>query len=195
MKRSLLLLAACLLGTPAYAGTIQVKVMQSSGEFFPESQGPTISWGRKEGEGKYSHMGSKGPDQREFTVELAEGTWHFGTSPIDGYGTISYDLSGNGGYRDVSSGGFPVQVPASGTLGLTISYVKNQDAGYAANHRLQCEFVKDYIEPTDEQELIGSSGGVRIGVTRDFGASSSSSTPTTRVSASSAMRNDGDCKE
>lgn len=164
------LLAACLVSANAFAGTIHVKVIQSSGEFFPEGQGPTISWGKKHGEAKYSDMGSKGPDQREFDVELPEGTWHFGTSPVDGYGTISYDLSGNGGYRDVAPGGFPVEVPASGALGLTISYLKNQDAGLPANHRLQCEYVKDYIPPTDEQELIGSSGGVRIGVTRDFGA-------------------------
>ncbi|RZA00346.1 MAG: hypothetical protein EOP11_18410, partial [Proteobacteria bacterium] len=166
-------IASCL-PVAAWAGPVKIKVIKASGSFFPSTEpGPTISWAQKSAAEGWQHtsMGSRGPDAREFEINLPTGVWYFGASVPDGY-ALTFRPSPTEPYRAVPAGGIPVTIQSGGSTELVFSYDPlSNNSAEAANSRLTClRGPREIVASTIAQEAFGTSAGVKIGLSAPFGA-------------------------
>ncbi|RZA08452.1 MAG: hypothetical protein EOP11_04810 [Proteobacteria bacterium] len=157
----------------AEATPVRIKVIKASGSFFPSNEpGPTISWAQKSAaEGwEHSSMGSRGPDAREFEINLPSGVWYFGASVPDGF-ALTYRPSPREGYRPLPAGGAPITIQSGGATDLVFSYEPVANGGAdPANSRLTClRSPREPVPATIGQEAFGTSIGVKVGLSAAFG--------------------------
>ena len=169
-------LGLCLLGLLAplsvLAGQVKVKAIKAGGSYFSREEGaPTLSWAQKAAADGWEHhkIGSRS-EAREFELTLESGVWFFGASIPEGY-RATY-TAGGGEYRDVPTGGVPVTVPKSGAVELMFNYVpaKATLPEEPDVQRLIClPEPKDNSSFLSTKDIYGTSAGVRIGLSRNFG--------------------------
>lgn len=164
------LLVVSLLPSIALATPVKIKVIKANGAFFPVTEpGPTISWAQKPNS-ELQPTGSRGPDAREFEINLPAGVWYFGASVPDGY-DLSYRPSPADPYRSLPPGGAPITIQKVGTAELVFNYTPQSKPGFEpANSRLTClKGGRDTVAASFSQEAFGTSAGMKVGISTAFG--------------------------